>query len=147
MYGFSAISAASGWSMAVLGASIVFSGLVLLSIAISLFPKLLNLMEPRETETESDGAEVVKPASVSFSANICPHPDYCPEDIHEVARIWSPLVEQLDTPFQLTDLYRLSKENDFPHPHLTISRLRDAEIIMPAGENVFMWNSENIEKG
>ena len=48
MYGFDNITANNGWAMAVVGASIVFAGLVVLSFVISQIHKILELWEKRE---------------------------------------------------------------------------------------------------
>ncbi|MEN8212519.1 MAG: OadG family protein [Thermodesulfobacteriota bacterium] len=43
MYGLEAINANNGWSIAVVGVTIVFSGLVMLSFVISQLHKILDL--------------------------------------------------------------------------------------------------------
>ncbi len=48
MFGFENISNHNGWAIAAVGASIVFSGLVVLSFVISQIHKILNLWEDRE---------------------------------------------------------------------------------------------------
>ena len=45
MYGLDAISAHNGWAMAVVGATIIFSGLIVLSLAISQLTNLLKLWD------------------------------------------------------------------------------------------------------
>ena len=47
MTGLEAISASNGWAISVLGISIVFSGLTLLSITIAQLHKLLDMWERR----------------------------------------------------------------------------------------------------
>ncbi len=144
VYGFAAISASNGWSMAVLGASIVFCGLVVLSLSIAQIHKLLNLWENRGSLLQNGKAK--QAGEVIPAVPIYRHPDYCPEDIEEVARIWSPLAEKLDETFVLPALFQLAREYDFPHPHLTITRLREARILIPVGEEgVFMWNQSGVE--
>ena len=48
MFGFENITANNGWAMAVVGASSVFLGLVVLSFVISQIHKILNLWEQRD---------------------------------------------------------------------------------------------------
>jgi Na+-transporting methylmalonyl-CoA/oxaloacetate decarboxylase gamma subunit len=48
LFGFENITANNGWAMAVVGASIVFLGLVILSFVISQVHKILNLWEQRD---------------------------------------------------------------------------------------------------
>ena len=48
MYGLEAIAQHNGWVQSILGISIVFSGLVLLSFAVSQIHKILDLWDNRE---------------------------------------------------------------------------------------------------
>jgi Na+-transporting methylmalonyl-CoA/oxaloacetate decarboxylase gamma subunit len=137
MYGLEAISAADGWQMAALGISIVFLSLVILAIVISQLHNLLALWEKRKTLVPGSPAPEVKEAPPNETG--LPHPPVCPDEIDAVAVIWSPLVEQLESPFPLPDLYRIAAENNFPHPHLTINRLRQAGKLIPAGSGRFSW--------
>ena len=52
MYGFENITANNGWAMAVIGATIVFAGLVVLSFAISQIHKVLALWDKRVLSKE-----------------------------------------------------------------------------------------------
>lgn len=140
MYGIEAISANNGWAMAVAGAIIVMSGLAVLSFAISQIHKILVLWENKDryfrrspippqstaTEEEQDSSRRA-PLSV---------------DIHETARLYEPLIEQLNDPFQLVDLYRLSRDKGFPHPHLTITKFQQANILVSRGDGFFSWNQQ-----
>lgn len=113
--------------MAVVGAAIVFSGLVILSLAISQIHRLLSIWEPKEK------------APPEASAKVAPFPDRCPADIREVAKYYKPLVEELTAPFALASLYSAANQKSFPHPHLTIRCLREAGILIPQGEGKFTW--------
>jgi hypothetical protein len=132
VFGFDAISASNGWSMALVGILIVFSGLVILSFAISQIHKLLNILEKRESAPE--------PIPVETGSSQEGFPDRCPSDIREVARYFQPLIDQLPSPFALADLYDAATKKKFPHPHLTIRCLREAGILVPLGEGQFTWN-------
>lgn len=48
VYGLDAINAYNGWAISVVGVTIVFTGLVVLSMAIAQIHKLLNLWENRK---------------------------------------------------------------------------------------------------
>ncbi len=138
MYGLEAINAANGWAMAYTGAIIVFIGLVVLSFVISQLNKILgfwenlisNFRQNHKTkqidEPEDEGTFVV--------------PHHVPSDIKEAARYYSHLVEDLDQPFELTRLYEISQQKGFPHPHITISNFRQANILVPAGDGLFTWS-------
>ncbi|HGY12309.1 MAG TPA: hypothetical protein ENK36_08105 [Desulfobacterales bacterium] len=138
MYGLDAINAANGWAMAYTGAIIVFIGLVVLSFVISQLKRVIDFWEnfiskfkqnhqPEQTDEmqDEDTPEV---------------PHRVPSDIKEVARYYSHLIEGLEQPFELTRLYEVSRLKGFPHPHITISNLRQANILVPAGDGLFTWS-------
>ncbi len=137
MYGFEAITAHNGWSMAIAGASIVFSGLVILSLAISQLHKLLTIWENRGNFFNRNKRTSVNSTEEVLDLTL---PERFPTDINEAARLYHPLVEKLGQPFQLVQLYEVSQKKGFPHPHLTISLLRQAKVLVPEGDGVFFWN-------
>jgi len=136
--GLEAINHYNGWSMAFVGASIVFTGLVALSVTIAQFKKIIDFWENTvlkkngENETQATGSETPK-IGIQLPAE-------WPEDVHEAANLYKPLFTKLGGTFQLADLYKLSGENDYPHPHLTIKNMREAQIIIPAGDGNFSVN-------
>ncbi|MEE8553934.1 MAG: OadG family protein [Desulfobacterales bacterium] len=138
MYGFEAISYHNGWNMALVGALIVFAGLVLLSTTIYIFPKILMLWEKRQIELEKNQKMQMEDKPKEQQALSLPK--QFPSDINEVANLYKPLIEELDETFYLTDLYEISKKYDFPHPHITLAAFRDSEILISHGEGVFTWN-------
>ena len=141
MYGLEAISNASGWSMAIAGALIGMAGLAALSFVISLFPKVISMLEKREgkheemPEPESEALEEIEPgeadAAVSSRA--------FPLGINELKTLYAPLAESLGESFQLTELYEASREKDHPHVHLSIRTLVDQGVLVPQGDGVFSW--------
>jgi hypothetical protein len=137
LYGFEAIAAHNGWSMAIVGASIVFSGLVILSLVISQLHKLLTIWENKGTFFNRNKRTSVNSTKEVLDLNL---PGCFPSDINEAARLYHPLVEKLGQPFQLVQLYEVSRKKGFPHPHLTISLLRQAKVLVPEGDGVFIWN-------
>ncbi len=137
MYGFEAITAHNGWSMAIVGASIVFSGLVILSLAISQLHKLLTMWENKGNFFNRNKKTSVNSTEEVLDLNL---PERFFADINEAARLYHPLVEKLGQPFQLVQLYEVSRKKGFPHPHLTISLLRQAKVLVPEGDGVFFWN-------
>jgi hypothetical protein len=137
LYGFEAIAAHNGWSMAIVGASIVFSGLVILSLVISQLHKLLKIWENKGTFFNRNKRTSVNSTEEVLDLNL---PGRFPSDINEAARLYHPLVEKLGQPFQLVQLYEVSRKKGFPHPHLTISLLRQAKVLVPEGDGVFIWN-------
>lgn len=140
MYGFEAITVHNGWAMALAGALIVFSGLVVLSLAISQIHKILALFEKEEKEVDFQ-QDLKAPKEDEFEDKpLISLPKQLPADINEIARLYQPLIDELAETFYLADLYEISRKNKFPHPHITITAFRESEILIPYGEGVFTWN-------
>ena len=129
MYGFEAISAYNGWSMSIVGILIVFSGLVILSITISRIHKVLYFFDKKK-ETQPKTKLIKRPEYI------------LPQDIKSLSYYYKQLTDQLEEPFQLSDLIKISQKFDFPHPYLSINYLRNAGIIVPQGECLFALSYE-----
>lgn len=134
--GFENIAMNNGWSQALVGISIVMSGLVILSLAISRIHKLVDFWE-RRTQGAGPGSEG---AAAMAQADKVSAPRHCPADISETAALYQPLIDQLGPTFELKALYQRAAEFDFPHPHITIRCLREAGILTSEGEGLFRWN-------
>jgi hypothetical protein len=135
MYGLEAINAANGWSMAIVGILIVFTGLSLLSFVISQLHKFLPLIEKSgEKQVESEARPQKKPEPA----------ERCPIDLKVHAALFEPIIEEIASNFPLTELYAQAKEHNIPHPHLSISALREATILVPLGEGIFSWDKERL---
>ena len=116
MYGFDNITANNGWAMAFVGATIVFTGLVVLSFVISQIHKILNLWEKRD-EWFARAKHIPRADEVQTAAG----PVYKERrlaSVDELVIIYRPLVEQLKEPFELVQLYEISNQMDLPHPNL-----------------------------
>ncbi len=137
MQGLEAINAVNGWSMALLGASIVFTGLVVLSLAISQLEKVVKFIESRQGLLTQDQDQ---PQVKALQKGVAAPPDHFPEDMDQAVHLYNPLFEKLGDTFQLSELYKLTKENNFPHPHLTIKLFRQAQILVPVGDGSFTVN-------
>ena len=138
MVGLEAIHHYNGWSMAVVGAMIVFAGLVVLSLAIAQLPRFLLLLEKRNAVSASSQHP---PAANEGEGQPLAIPKYFPMDILEAVQFYRPLTEELGPVFQLSTLYALSHSKGFPHPHLSISALRQANLLIPKGNGRFVWNT------
>ena len=138
MYGLEAINAANGWAMAAVGAIIVFSGLVVLSFVISQLNKILSFWENLISNFKKNHKAKQADELQDEDNSVVPH--RIPSDIKEAARYYSHLIEDLDQPFELTRLYEISQQKGFPHPHITISNFRQANILVPAGDGLFTWS-------
>ena len=131
MYGLEAISAYNGWAMAIIGPLIVMSGLTILAIIISQLHKLVALFDKKAKQTTEPPIK----SKDEISA-----PNIFPNDILKTAKIYQVLIDKLEQPFELSDLYQVAVQNNFPHPILTVSRLRDAGILIRESEGLFIWN-------
>ena len=134
MFGIDNITNNNGWAMAVVGATTVFLGLVVLSFVISQIHKILEFWENRGKKQShpEKPLEVKKPA---FTEKRLP-------TASELCSIYRPLVEQLKEPFQLIQLYEKTKEMDLPHAHLSIKCLQEADILVAQGDGTFLWNKQ-----
>lgn len=137
MYGLHAISTHNGWAMAVAGALIVFSGLVVLSTAISQIHRILLFFENKYAGFRNNNKipENDEPEEQPESA----FPKEFPTELDEIACLYQPLIKEIGETFYLSDLYKIAKENNFPHPHITLTTFRDAKILIPYGDGVFSW--------
>ena len=140
MFGFENITANNGWAMAVVGASIVFLGLVILSFVISQVHKILNLWEQRneflnryKKQDQIEEPKTIK-APVSRQRRL--------PSVNELTSIYRPLVEQLKQPFNLLQLFEISNKMDLPHPHLSIKYLQTAGVLVPQGDGMFTWDKQ-----
>jgi len=131
LYGLEAISAYNGWAMAITGPLIVMAGLTILSIIISQLHKVVAIFDKKAKQTTEPVVKSKDEISV---------PKILPNDILETAKIYQMLIDKLEQPFELSDLYQVAEQNNFPHPILTVSRLRDAGILIREGEGIFVWN-------
>lgn len=131
LYGFDAIATHNGWAMAITGASIVFAGLMILSALISQLHKLANILDNRKqikvTGTDTPAAETTPPAlSSKFNADAAITP-------------FRAASAALSEPFPLADLHQLARKMDLPHPHLTLSALRQKGELVDDGAGLFRW--------
>jgi hypothetical protein len=133
LYGIEAINANDGWAIAVIGAGIVFSGLVVLSFAIAQIHKLMLLWDKKESLFPLNGKDKEKQNDTIAI-------DHSSLDINEVAEIYKPVFAKLGETFQLEELYKLSGQFNFPHPHLTIKNFRHSKILIPVGDGFFKLN-------
>ena len=123
--------------MAVVGASIVFTGLVALSVVISQIHKLLGLWEEKEKYLKRFRKEAPDQAEAESEATA--QKEHHVPSVDELTDIYEPLVEQLEEPFELSQLFELAKNKDLPHPHLSIKHLREAEILVAHEDGTFTW--------
>ncbi len=129
MYGFDAISDNNGWFIAAIGVSIVFTGLIVLSLVIAQLHKVLALVEKLTSKSE----KIPEPKP---DIRI---PPADPNDVETAVQVFTPLIEELSSEFQLSELYALAKEYHLPHPHLSIRCLLESGRLQPLGDGVFVF--------
>lgn len=125
--------------MAAVGATIVFLGLVVLSFVISQIHKVLRLWEEREKYLDRFKKKAPAVAEEEFDQPI--YKERRLPTVDELANTYRPLVEKLDEPFSLSQLFEIANKIGLPHPHLSIQRLRDADILVAQGDGTFIWNN------
>jgi hypothetical protein len=138
VYGFENITANNGWAMAFVGATIVFLGLVVLTLVISQLHKILNLWDNRDQwfAKPKDRAKIVESSALSGPA----YRERRLPTVDELVSIYRPLVEQPTEPFDLVQLYQKSDQMDLPNPNLSITRLREANVLVAQGDGTFTWH-------
>ncbi len=139
MYGLQAIAANNGWAMALTGVSIVFTGLVLLSLAISQIHKIFTILDKRKAEKEA-AAKIVEEEAAQKDQRT-PYLNL-PNDIAKAEAQFTPLIASKGDPFLLTDLLKAAEKENLPHPHLTLNYLREAKLLIPKGDGFFVWQSQ-----
>ena len=134
--GLENIALYNGWSQAFLGAAIVMTGLVILSMAISQIHKLVAIWERRQAGSTTESG-LSTPTGMDIPPSVGAQ---CPLDLNATLKLYRPLTESLGAPFQLKDLYQRAVEYDLPHPHITIRCLREDGHLLALGEGFFNWN-------
>jgi hypothetical protein len=120
--------------MAVTGALIVMTGLTVLAFVISQLHKIAAFLEKkREKRPQIEQAvPTAEPQKVVV-------PKLARFDLEEAEACLKPLAADLGETFKLADLYNSANRSELPHVHLSIRGLREAGVILPAGEGQFTW--------
>ena len=135
MYGLDAIASHNGWAMSIVGIFIVFTGLTLLSFAISQLHKVLNMWEKREeiilkVKSPFKKKKIKKSLSSVFTS----------VDFTIGVQQFRLLVKTLKEPFSLPKLLELAVISGLSRPYSTLSKLLDAGIIFPDNKGYFYWD-------
>lgn len=146
MYGLEAINANNGWAISVVGVSIVFSGLVMLSLVISQLHKVLALWENpskikalfkrKQPEDQSDKLQEKEIADQEIFT----------ENQKEVVKQFGLLIRTMEDHFSLPRLLHLAQISDLKNPHSTLNNLLETKIIIPDGSGFFTWEKETFDK-
>lgn len=130
--GFHSISIDSGWVVALISLIVVFLGLAIRARFLATLRKKPGRSDqnPLFEEQYFTGAD---PAGVGSEIDWL-------GDLASAATLCKSLSAAIGEPFKLTVLYHQLAKNNWPHPHLTIRSLREAEFLKPAGNGLFAWS-------
>ena len=135
MYGIEAINASNGWAISVVGITIVFTGLVLLSLVISQLHKAVGFFDnPGKLKALFSGSKKESAPSVEPVLEMT-------FEQKDIARQYSLLVRTMDDHFSLPRLLHLAQVSGIKHPHANLNLLLKSRIILPDGEGYFTWDS------
>lgn len=120
--------------MAAVGISIVFTGLVVLSLAISQLHKILAFWEDRDQfyaqfRKKRDKKPMTEEACVILPGNI-----------QESARNFKMLADRMEEPFALPKLLEDALRCGIAHPHSTLSKLVLSDVLLPDRDGYYRWN-------
>lgn len=138
MFGLEAISTNNGWQYALVGISIVFSGLVILSFVIAQLHKLLDLWDNRtvilqamkEKRDKTSHRKEAAIQTVDTSVRLA-----------EAKLQYKMLVDRMEEPFALPKLLRLAEKSGLHRPHSTLNDLLQAGVIRPDETGYYTWKS------
>lgn len=138
MYGIEAINANNGWAISAVGITIVFTGLVLLSLVISQLHKVLDVYEnPQKIKgwftRKTPGESVMEK---TFPVLVLT------EEQKEIAKQFSLLVRTMEDHFSLPRLLNFAQISGVKNPHSNLNLLLKSAIVFPDGDGFFCWNQE-----
>ncbi|WP_022667430.1 OadG family protein [Desulfospira joergensenii] len=144
MYGLEAINANNGWAISVVGITIVFSGLVMLSLVISQLHKLIALYEhPEKLKKIFTRAGTKEKAAQSQEETI-------PLDLtpgqKEIFRQFALLVRTMEDHFSLSRLLFLAQISGLKDPHSNLNLLLKSGIIFADKKGLFCWNQDLFDQ-
>ncbi|MCP3944765.1 MAG: OadG family protein [Desulfobacteraceae bacterium] len=138
MYGLEAINANNGWATSVVGITIVFSGLVVLSLVISQLYKALDLYEnPQKIRDWFSRAK----RSDKFLETEVPL-FVLTEEQKEIIKQFALLVRTLEDHFSLPRLFELAQISGVKNFHSNLNILLKSAIIFPDKEGFFCWDQD-----
>ena len=120
MIGIENITNNNGLAVAAVGAAIVFLGLVVLTFVISQIHKILKLWDEKEKFIERFKKKA--PVAVAEKTDAPVYSERHLPSVAELTRTYKPLVDQLNEPFKLSQLFEIA--NEAPR-----SKLRGASLL------------------
>ena len=147
VFGLEAINASNGWAISVVGITIVFTGLVTLSLAISQLHKVLDLWENPDKIKRffSRGAKKGDPDGKSVDQPTLTRGDLTAEH-REVIKQYALLARTQEDHFSLSRLLHLARISGLKDPCQNLNRLYQTRVVLPDGNGFFTWNKDAFDK-
>jgi hypothetical protein len=128
MYGLEGISNNNGWVISGAGILIVFACLAALSLAVSRIKTMFILFDRsnrfyKKIKSRRSKKKIPEAGNAAF---------------------YELLNNELEEQFQLFELIKILDKNNFPHPYLTVNRLRYEKTIIPSGDGFFQFKRNEV---
>jgi hypothetical protein len=140
MHGFAAISAGNGWSITLLGLSVVFSGLAALAVVLSYLPRILAWWsrqtlipagQPLKTLfRRPKGAPTAAGAGEPILAG----------DLQDAEAALRLITSRLGEPFKLPRLLEMAEYHGLARPYSTVNRLILKGALVGGTDGLFRWS-------
>jgi predicted nucleotide-binding protein (sugar kinase/HSP70/actin superfamily) len=138
LYGLEAIKAHNGWAISVVGISIVFTGLVVLSALISQLYKLVALYDDPGKIKKIFAAKSESAAKSDPPKKIL----VLSEAQKQVCRQYNLLVKNMDDVISLPKLLRMAEISGLQAPHANINILLKSGILCADEQGYFTWDED-----
>lgn len=147
MYGLEAINANNGWAISVVGVTIVFSGLVTLSLVISQLYRVLALWEnPSKIKTLFKAKQPKNQSEEFQEKEIIDQAVFTGSQKEGAKQFNLLLIKTMEDHFSLPRLLHLAQISDLKNSHSNLNNLLKTNIIIPDGSGFFTWEKETFDK-
>lgn len=141
MYGLEAITANNGWAISVVGITIVFCGLVTLSLVISQLHKVIALYENPEKLKKIFARSQKKTAESTPVPAVVLTPAQ-----KETFKQFALLVRTMEDHFSLSRLLFLAQISGLKDPHSNLNLLLKSGTVFPDHQGLFCWNQDVFDQ-
>lgn len=140
LYGLEAINAHNGWAISVVGVTIVFTGLVALSVLISQLHKLVSLYDNPGRITKLFDLK-----SKSAAKTATPKKQLIlTEAQKKICRQYNLLAQTMDDVISLPKLLRMAELSGLKEPHANINFLVKSGILCADEQGYFRWDEDRF---
>nr|WP_320013830.1 OadG family protein [uncultured Desulfobacter sp.] len=138
LYGLEAINAHNGWAISVVGVTIVFTGLVSLSVLISQLHKLVSLYNDPGRITQLFALK----SKSAVKAGIPKKHLVLTEAQKKICRQYNLLAQTMDDVISLPKLLRMAELSGLKDPHANINFLLKSGILCADDQGYFRWDED-----